>query len=62
MSTPSEKPEFPGDHVREEIHAVIKRYGNESDLTVYELLGTLEVVKADLLEMLTNCGREERGE
>lgn len=42
--------------VRQEIHAVIKRYGKESDLHAYQLIGILEVVKADILELLAKHG------
>lgn len=37
---------------RKEVLAIVRRYGQESDLTIYQALGALEVVKADLLDML----------
>lgn len=40
------------DQMRKEIHAVIYRYGQESDVTVYQSIGVLEIVKIDLVEML----------
>lgn len=40
------------DQLRKEIHNVISRYGQESDVTVYQTIGVLEVVKLDLIEML----------
>lgn len=59
MSTPSEDQTLPGDQLRKEIWAVIRRYGKESDVSIYTVLGTLEVVKADLIEGLTETTREE---
>lgn len=41
--------------LRQELLAIIYRYGQESDVTVYAALGCLEVVKADLLEKLTEA-------
>ena len=38
--------------MRKEIKKVIRRYGEESDVTVYQALGVLEIVKSDLIEML----------
>lgn len=38
--------------IRKELHAVIKRYMDESDVTVYQMLGTLDAVKMDLWDML----------
>jgi len=38
--------------LRREILNIIRRYGQESDVTVYQALGALEVVKADLIDML----------
>lgn len=40
------------DQLRRELHAVIRRYGQESDVTVYQAIGVLEIVKLDLVEML----------
>jgi hypothetical protein len=37
--------------LRVEIHAVLRRYGQESDVTIAEVLGVLELVKQDLLAM-----------
>lgn len=48
-----EVPEVPAsDQLRKEIHGLIRRYGQESDVTVYQALGVLEIVKLDLVEML----------
>ena len=40
------------DQIRAEIHAVIDRYSKESDVTTYQVIGALEVVKMDLMEEL----------
>lgn len=40
------------DQLRKELHDVIRRYGEESDVTVYQAVGVLEIVKVDLIEML----------
>lgn len=40
------------DQLRREIHDVIRRYGQESDVTVYQAIGVLEIVKLDLVEIL----------
>lgn len=38
--------------LKEEITNVVNRYAQESDITAYECLGALEVVKANLLDLL----------
>lgn len=38
--------------LRREIHEVIRRYGQESNVTVYQAIGVLEIVKLDLVDML----------
>ena len=38
--------------LRREVHDVIRRYGQESDVTVYQAIGVLEIVKIDLVDML----------
>lgn len=43
------------DQLRKEIHAVISRYSQESDVTTYQVIGVLEIVKLDLVEMLEKC-------
>ena len=50
----SDTPESRTEQLRQEIHAMITRYGEESSLTVCEVLGVLELVKADKLEQLRN--------
>lgn len=40
------------DQLRVEIHNVITRMSKESDLTVYQVLGCLEIVKLDIVENL----------
>lgn len=46
-----------GDQMRQEIHAVIKRYGDESDVTVYQTLGVLHIVMGDIERMLEGIDR-----
>ena len=43
-----------GDMLRREVHSLIRRYGQESDMTVYQALGALRVVEHDILAMLEN--------
>ena len=38
--------------LRRELRAVIRRYGQESEVTVYQAIGVLEIVKLDLVDML----------
>lgn len=40
---------------KNEIMAVVYRYSQESELTVYELVGALEVAKAAVIELHQNC-------
>lgn len=40
------------DQLRKQIHDVIRRYGQESDITVYQVMGVLEMVKLDMVDML----------
>lgn len=44
--------------MKNEIVAVIDRYSQESDVTVYETIGALEVVKDQMLEALANMPPE----
>ena len=37
--------------LRVEMHKLIMRYGEESDVTLYQVLGMLEVVKQDLMDL-----------
>jgi hypothetical protein len=45
--------------LREEIHKLILRAGKESDITVYQALGVLEIVKFDLIELLERSKKRE---
>lgn len=45
-----------GTFFKEEVESIIKRYGN---LSVYETIGALEVVKKNLLEQLGNISSSE---
>lgn len=50
----SDTPQSRTEQLRQEIHHMINRYGEESSLTICEVLGVLELVKADKLEQLAN--------
>ena len=45
--------------LKEEISNIVERYGQESDVTVYETIGALEVVKLNLLERLGKLPPQE---
>lgn len=46
-----------------ELHAVVKRYLHESDkLTTLGVVGALEAVKADVLDMLARHNDKEKGD
>lgn len=47
------------DQLREQIHADITRYGQESGITVYQAIGVLECVKMDLWDTLTKVRKGE---
>lgn len=40
------------DQLRRELFSVIRRWSQESDVTLCEALGVLELLKADLLHLL----------
>lgn len=44
---------------KEEVEQIIKRYGN---LSVYQTIGALEVVKQNLLDRLKDVNTQENGE
>ena len=44
-----------------ELDAVIKRYADENEVSVFRAVGVLEVLKADILEDSLTC-REMEGE
>jgi len=48
----------PIDQFRQEIHAIIRSYGHESDLTVYQILGALTMIEHDLVAMLDAAQKE----
>ncbi len=50
---------FAGDQLRHEIWNCIRRSGMESDVTAYQALGVLEIIKADIIESLEKLKREE---
>lgn len=45
--------------LRRELIALIRRYGYESDVTVYQAIGVLEVVKLDLIDLLVEANQQE---
>lgn len=47
------------DRIRREIHDVIRRYGEESDVTVYQALGVLRMVEHDLIAMLDRAQQDD---
>ena len=47
------------DQLRQQIHDVITRYGQESDITIYQAIGVLECVKMDLWDTLTKVRNGE---
>ncbi len=47
------------DQIRAEIHAVLRRYAQECDVTVCQILGVIEIVKADLIQMATDPSRDD---
>lgn len=49
-----------GKMVSNEIRSIIKRYADESDITIYQVVGVLESIKMDLL--LDKDEDEEEGE
>jgi hypothetical protein len=44
-----------GAMLRNEIRSVIRRYGQESDITAYQALGALRVVEHDILDMMDSA-------
>lgn len=47
-----------GQQLYHEVKRIISRLGKESELTIYEAVGALEAVKADLLDELDASGRK----
>jgi hypothetical protein len=41
-----------GAMLRQELRSVIRRYGQESDITAYQAIGALRVVEHDIVDML----------
>jgi hypothetical protein len=44
---------------KDEVNGVVKRYAIESDLSVFLMIGALEVVKQQLLRQLEESGKNE---
>jgi hypothetical protein len=53
--------EKPSTQLKNEIHNVISRYGQESDVTVYETIAVLEIIKFELIEHLGSIPEDEDG-
>lgn len=48
--------------MRDEIHKIVLRYGQESDVSVFQVIGVLESVKLDLFEMLSSNSEKRKDE
>lgn len=46
------------DQLRKEILAMVMRYGQESEITVYQTMGVLEMIKLDLIQTLERMDRD----
>lgn len=44
--------EGPSDQLRHELFLVVRRWSQESDITLCEAIGVLELLKVDLIQML----------
>jgi hypothetical protein len=44
-----------GAMLRRELRSVIRRYGQESDITAYQAIGALRVVEHDIVDMLDSA-------
>lgn len=49
-----------GDFIRNELWAVLHRAAKESDITYYQCLGALEMVKQDLIDELTSIQKNKQ--
>lgn len=52
-------PTVASDQLRKEMLSLAIRYGEESDITVYQILGVLEIVKLDLVDQLEYRKKEK---
>ena len=48
------------DQMYREIALLIRRYGRESDVSTYEIIATLEIVKYDLIEQLGEMNKKKK--
>lgn len=61
MSEPTNEYFYAASQLRHELMNAVLRYGRESDVTVYQAIGALEAVKADLIDMLDGKRHLEEG-
>jgi len=45
-----------GEMFREEIRSLVRRYGQESDITAYQVIGALRVIEHDIIDMMDQHG------
>lgn len=48
----SPEPQGPSTQLRTELHAVLKRWAEESDVSICEAIGVMRIVEHDLMNML----------
>lgn len=51
-SDPSDQSILATNQLHDEIEKLIHRYSKESDVTMYQVLGMLEIIKSDLIKEL----------
>lgn len=51
-SEPDQSSVEAGTQLKRELHAVIRRWADESDITIYQTLGALRIIEHDLIKML----------
>jgi hypothetical protein len=47
------------DQLKRELNSILRRYAGESDVTLAEAVGVLEIVKAELLVLAQQDGEEQ---
>ena len=48
-----------GNQLRDTLYKDILRYAHESDMTAYQVIGVLESLKFDLLNVMANATKEQ---
>jgi hypothetical protein len=51
-----------GNQLRDTLYKDILRYAQESDMTAFQVIGVLESLKFDLLNVMQNAGKDEEDE